>query len=613
MDWPFKPRPQAITGIVIHHAGMDVPDGYATLESEAWYHIRTKHWESLAYHYVVGQQGEKWWANDDDVMTWHANDANGWAIGVEVLGMFGSTDEPDWPGPGPVQLAALKDLVEFLRRKHGKLKVVGHRDVWSTACPGLNFTQAMIDSLGEPMAYSTFPRPFQDTGAGVHSGANASFPLGENPGPQVATYRGKPVFSNWLKTCQDLRARGQLWLKIVTSEDSALACLPTVLYAGLMPVLRIYAAKPYIQTYSQKDLDMLSAYAALGGIYVEDDNERNLKQEWPDDRWPGSAMPFPELARAWCDRGMQVVGRGLKYAVPSLAPGGQYVLPGSLYEDGDDIGYLQNWLQAVWARPAARDILAQCWVSVHAAALNHPLNYPDDAVNQAEHPGQTIHTHYYQGMKPTGASNCWRKWEAVHKLVQDVTGLDLPIIITEGGAWVGNAADDRYPALDVVEASRRQFAMLHAMEQAPDYLLGNMPWLLSNRFYGNLNQGFEHDAWFRVPGYGNCPAYEPGTLPVWTYLGADPVRQRGGPVSDVAAIMGEELQHHIIPLNEKAAFEIAGSARGLLPAGPEFDKVVDGVTYRGQGYRDPDARDWQWLVFCKLNDWANLVWVKRAN
>lgn len=432
--------------------------------------------------------------------------------------------------------------------------------------------------------------PHARTRAGVHLGANASFPLGENYGAIVAEYRGRPVYAGFLQTCRDLDARGLTVVKVLTNDDSALNCLPTILYAGLMPVLRIYFERPYIVDYSQKQLDTLTVYRELGGWYVEDDNERNLEVEWPKGQWPGDAMPYGELVAAWARRGWEVVNRGLYFAVPALSPGGNV----------DDIVFLTTWLRAAMANESAWKLLqsGKVWVSVHAAALTHPLDYPYDEANQREHPGQTLYTHFYADGSPTGASNCWHKWMAVFALVKDITGLELPIIITEGGAWPGKYDDDtRYGALSIEEASRRQYQMLREMETAPKYVIGNCPWLLANRWYGNPNGAFENEAWFRVPGVGNCPVGQPATLPIWDMLAANPCRE-AAPTDDAGEdkMLTEAQKATVRNLawNKRgfaynASFALAKAAAAAdagAPIGAEEDVVIDGTKYRWQFFTD---------------------------
>ena len=81
----------------------------------------------------------------------------------------------------------------------------------------------------------------------------------------------------------------------------------------------------------------------------------------------------------------------------------------------------------------------------------------------------------------------------------------------------------------------------------------------------------------------------------------------------VEAALGQEAQRHIVPLSPGNAFEIAGAAQGLLPASDEFDLVVDGVTFRGQAYRQAGERDWQYHVAAVVGQWDKLHWWTRAN
>ncbi|MDD5059310.1 MAG: hypothetical protein PHQ60_15745 [Sideroxydans sp.] len=463
--------------------------------------------------------------------------------------------------------------------------------------------------------FSRYPRPAGDTGAGVHLGANASFPLGENQGSHVADYMGEPVGGKWLETCLGLKAMGLTWVKVLTTDDSALACLPTILYAGLMPVVRVIWPRPGVVLYSEKQLWALGRMAALGVRYIEDDNERNLVAEWPEGGWPGEAMPFDDLAAAWFTRATMVAAHGMYFAIPPLAPGGDY----------DDIRFLRNWCRAVKKIGGAVDLLRHWgWISVHTAALNHPLSYPYDTVNQAEHPGAIL----------ADDSNCWLKWRRVHEVVNEELGLELPVLSTEGGAWPGSREDDRYPELTVEEASLRQYRMLKAMETAPSYFLANMPWLYANREYGNHAAHFERQAWIRWPGLRNekgevmVPESEPAVLPVVDMLKQDPVRERtsGGtvppapeppdetPESALEAAIGAALQGHIIPLYPDAAFARDADARGYVVASDEVTLVLEGAEYLAQAWRDPDRPDEQQIVYSPAGQYnTDRRWFSRAN
>lgn len=432
------------------------------------------------------------------------------------------------------------------------------------------------------MDMSKYPRPANDTGAGVHSSAGFTHPFGENEGL-------------WVPLALELRARGLTWAKLGDMGGSSIKVCKVLLEQGIMPVVRMYQQRPSIHHLEQKEKETLVALGALGVHYIEDDNERNLVEEWPDGQWPGAGMPFGDLVAAWYERGQYVTSLGMFYAIPSLAPGGNF----------DDITYLANWLRAAKLLPEALSLLHDWgWVSVHPAALTHPLAYPDDEVNQLEHPGQSIHTHYYANGSPTGASNCWRKWEAVEKIVTDILGFPLPILATEGGAWPGkHDSDIRYPALSEQEASDRQATMLRFMASAPAYFIANMPWLLANREMGNLAMQWEDEAWMQAGGH---------RLPIWEMLRLAPCQKREvttvpetpttptTPTTPYLTRIREALWNALypgpIPYNPGAAFQKAAKTWTLsVPVTREID--IDG--YRAQGFA-------LGFVYCQIGQWQNV-------
>lgn len=617
-EWSPRDRPPSL--VCVHRSATPAT---TTVEAIARYHVAPppdgKGRPSICYHYVVDPDGWAYWCNDEDLFTWHGHAGND-GVGVCLIGDF--TDE----APPQAQLDATAALVATLRDRYPGIPVVGHRDVGPTACPGDTWPAwrdqvAGAVSVDPPPApppthlgdFSRFPRPEGDTGAGVHTGANGWWPLGEDRGGVIAEYAGQPVYANWLATAQGWRRRGLTWCVVITIDDSALACLPTLLYAGMMVVLRPY--RHYPSRLGDKVMGAIKTFVGWGGQYVQLGNEPNLLPEW--DAWPLPAewpTVFNDWAHDWHADAALVESWGGLSGIDPLAPGGNWRNNQLVWGDGDDPAFLEQMLRALKRTPGAVELLQRVgWLSVHPAALNHPLDYPDDAVNQAEHPGQTLLTRYYPNGMPTGASNCWRKWELYDEIVRAELGFQLPMIGTEGGAWSLNRADPRYPALTARTASDRNVAMWRAMGQAPDWFLAHCSWLWANRWWSNLAPEFEVDAMVRVPGWGNCPNTEPPELPLVEELLADPVRPRGVEPVDVEKEIGDGLQAHVIPLNPATAFERWGAERGLLPSSVEVDVTIDGVAYRSQVYRHPGDRAWQWIVYCQVGDWGNLRSFKRAN
>jgi hypothetical protein len=383
--------------------------------------------------------------------------------------------------------------------------------------------------------------------------------------------------------------------------------------AGIMPVVRLYQEDPYPGgRLSEKHRAVLPQLVAQGCYYFERGNEPNLVDEWKAGTWPTAwtSAVYDALVADWLADAQYIVDCGGYPAIDACSPGG----------DLDDITYLSAWLTRLKAAGVPSWMGTRAWASVHNAGLNHPLDYPDDAVNQAEHPGQTIHKHFYANGKPTGASNCIRKPEAVHQLVLDILGLDLPIICTEGGFWPGNAADSRYPALTEQTASDLQATTLRQMQTAPAWWFASCPWLLGNRELANEAKHFEWESWIRKVGWGNCPQGVSSERAVMAALEAAPCQERSVAVTqtEIETALGAAIQTHVIPLVPGNDFAIKAKARGytVIRSDEEYIKLADGNVYCTQAWQDPDDDTMQHIIAAKVegaNWWQRSWWFSRSN
>lgn len=108
-----------------------------------------------------------------------------------------------------------------------------------------------------------------------------------------------------------------------------------------------------------------------------------------------------------------------------------------------------------------------------------------------------------------------------------------------------------------------------------------------------------------------------GQAPGGVSLGVTFYGAHGTPPSATTAALGDligaELQRHILPLNPRAAFEIEGARRGLLPASDEFDVVLNGTAYRAQGFRRPGEEAVQYYVYAPVGQWDKQTWLTRPN
>ena len=151
----------AIRNIVVHYDAVAVPGGgagydpVARYRAQALYHM-AKDWNEgsgvpilgfgLMYHYRVSADGRVWRTQPEELVTWHARDAN--YNGLAVCCDLG-------PGqvPAEAQLEGLKGLLDWLCYHRPDIPA-GRRDVWGhgelhragnrTPCPGglLSWMQA---------------------------------------------------------------------------------------------------------------------------------------------------------------------------------------------------------------------------------------------------------------------------------------------------------------------------------------------------------------------------------------------------------------------------------------------------------------------------------------
>jgi hypothetical protein len=136
----------AITATIIHHT---VTPGTADfVERIARYHVGTRNWPGIAYHYCIDSSGGIYMTNFWSTVSYHAGWSNTYALGVALLGDF--TDAP----PPQIQLDAAAWLVSTIRFLLGRhFTLIPHRDAQGaqTECPGDTYTEWIdqLESIGE--------------------------------------------------------------------------------------------------------------------------------------------------------------------------------------------------------------------------------------------------------------------------------------------------------------------------------------------------------------------------------------------------------------------------------------------------------------------------------
>ena len=361
------------------------------------------------------------------------------------------------------------------------------------------------------MRLQDYPRPPDDTGIGMHwSGAN--------PG---AVGSGE-LRDYWIPQLQRM---GVKWVKLL--HDGGLEFAEQLLGAGIMPVVRLFRSDPNSTDIekailTRRERQYLDEYLALGVRYFEFNNEPELPNEWQGGHAPPDAIDH--VARAAIRDMETILEYGGYPAVPATAIGSQWDIIGKIIEHGG---------RHLFDQPV--------WIAIHNYDINHPLDYPYDAINQqgeaisegeykrlgtaaweGKH-GQyrslaTVNQQRQQGANPEATihddPSTFRAYERFADLCQQYLGRHLPILSTESGPIVGEGDDPRYPATTperhaekAVEQARIMMGVSEHYPPAPPYYFCTSFWLMANsQLRGN---GWERHAWYseRWPG-GKLPAVD---------------------------------------------------------------------------------------------------------
>ena len=378
------------------------------------------------------------------------------------------------------------------------------RDCWA----------AKVTAPAERLSPDDYPRPKDDNGRGVHWS-----PTTQALHPKVVNY--------FLAELSEMNIK---WVKLLQDDlpDVTNTYLIEQLVANdIEPVMRVY--QPFNEPYRHLP-ELVAQATGLGVNYFELYNEPNLAG--PAGGWrEGESINVARMVELWIPAARDVHAAGGYPSLPPLAGGGTV----------DDMVFLRRFLDGVQARGQA-DLLPGAWLPVHNYFLNHPLDYPTDAVNMHDVP-LTEAEITARGLTPEQAeainearrraklpheqggfwvgntidedSNAFRKFEAYAHIFFDRFGYNLPVIGTEGGAIIGAAEDPRYPPVRTEDLTTLTVDAYHAMlDDAPAYFFAHTPWLLANSAGEHFDERFEHAAWYKNR-LGNV-------LPVVEALKADP-------------------------------------------------------------------------------------------
>mgnify|MGYP002508483658 CR=1 FL=1 len=137
----LTPRSKVLEYIVIHHTASTAKE---TVEQIHNFHINNNGWAGIGYHFYIRKDGTIYRGRPEKYVGAHCENYNSVSLGICLEGNF------EIEKPTEKQIQSVTDLVKYLRKKYGDFKLVGHKDLNATACPGKN----LYSKLGSVIANS---------------------------------------------------------------------------------------------------------------------------------------------------------------------------------------------------------------------------------------------------------------------------------------------------------------------------------------------------------------------------------------------------------------------------------------------------------------------------
>ncbi len=124
---------KSTTMLILHHAA-----GNGSVEAIHKAHL-ARNWYGIGYHYYIRKDGSIWRGRPEDSVGTHTVGKNTVSVAVCFEGNFETDVMPE------AQLESGRQLIADILGRYQGIKVSTHRDHDSTACPGKNFPQELID------------------------------------------------------------------------------------------------------------------------------------------------------------------------------------------------------------------------------------------------------------------------------------------------------------------------------------------------------------------------------------------------------------------------------------------------------------------------------------
>lgn len=124
------------TEIIIHCSATPEGRDVTVRDIDSWH--RARGFNGIGYHYVIYLDGSVHRGRPETAVGAHCTGHNSKAIGICYVGGVARDGKTPKDTRTPAQKAALRNLVDEIRRRRGPLPVYGHREFANKACPSFD-------------------------------------------------------------------------------------------------------------------------------------------------------------------------------------------------------------------------------------------------------------------------------------------------------------------------------------------------------------------------------------------------------------------------------------------------------------------------------------------
>jgi hypothetical protein len=314
-----------------------------------------------------------------------------------------------------------------------------------------------------------YPRPpAPDTGWGIHDRTDCS---------SIVAAEDLDGFF------RELKARyGFSWYKVLACGSGKEEMVRAARRQGVEPVVRLYAPEPhpFFPRPGREEEEFrrhVSQYVQAGARYFEAGNEPNLGIEWVREEFE-KPDALEALCRQWLRVKKIIQEEGGIPVFYAMTPGsaGQWWL--------DCFETFRRWGKIEEAFSGAA-------FGAHLGPINHPLDYPFN--RERNLPGSTREERLRSLLQD---NTCYRAGELIMLLMDRYLPHPIPILSTEGGAFLGNRDDPAYPPVGLVRHAVLNMGIFERFN--PDH-----PEYWGDALFAQMS--WEYDSWFNEWTHGRMP------------------------------------------------------------------------------------------------------------